>query len=142
MNFRRRGLSVVAVVALTGVVASCSSGSETLRFVPSGGMGNEAASDSKMMWADVSYEVEGTLPEMPSEMVSYEVKKKSAPLNEFEDIAKIFGVSGKAVEDASAVGDVESIFKSYRISTSTTNDNVFEEAMWLYGDGRLWTWSY
>lgn len=146
MNFRRRGVSTVALVAVVSLgVASCSSGSESakLRFVPSGGMNNEAASDAKMVWGNVSYEIEGSLPEMPTEMASYEIKKQSAPLNEFEQIAAAFGVEGKAVSDPDAAGEFEPMFESYQIGSDDASDNVFEEpTMWLYGDGRLWTWSY
>ena len=141
MKFGRRGLSTVAIISLTSVIAaSCSSGSETLRFVPSGGMANEAAmsADAKMMWADISYVVEGTLPEMPSEMASYVVQKKSAPTQEFQDIAKTFGLEGEVVEDPASAGDFDAVFKSYRIGGAQPED----EAMWMYGDGHWWSWSY
>lgn len=141
MKFGRRGLSVFAVISLTSALAAgCSSGSETLRFVPSGGMANEAAlaGDSKMVWSDVSYVVEGTLPEMPSEMASYVVQKKSAPTQELQDIAETFGLVGDVVEDPTSAGDFDAIFKSYRIGGEQPED----EAMWMYGDGHWWSWSY
>lgn len=140
MKIRRRP-SVIVVASLTAaLVAGCSSGTETLRFVPSGGMANEAAlsADAKMMWADVSYEVEGTLPEMPSEMVSYVVQKQSAPTQELQEIAKVFGVEGDVIEDPSSAGEYDSIFTSYRIGGENSDD----EAMWMYGDGHWWSWSY
>lgn len=146
MIFRHRGVSAVAILAaLSLAVTGCSSGTESakLRFVPGGGAANETASDAKMMWGNVSYEIEGTLPEMPTEMASYEIKKQSAPLNEFERIAAAFGVEGKAVSDPDAAGEFEPMFESYQIGSDDLSDNVFEEpTMWLYGDGRLWTWSY
>lgn len=141
MKFRRSGLSAVAVISLTTMLAAgCSSGSETLRFVPSGGMANESAlsADAKMMWADISYVVEGTLPEMPSEMASYVVQKKSAPTQEFQDIAKTFGLEGEVVEDPASAGDYDTVFESYRIG----GDQPEDEAMWMYGDGHWWSWSY
>lgn len=141
MKLGRRGLSAVAVISLTSVVvASCSSGSETLRFVPAGGMANESAlsADAKMLWADVSYVVEGTLPEMPSEMASYVVQKKSAPTQEFQDIAKTFGLEGEVIEDPTSAGDFDAVFKSYRIGGEQPED----AAMWMYGDGHWWSWSY
>jgi hypothetical protein len=141
MKFGRRGLSALAVVSLTSVVvASCSSGSETIRFVPSGGMANESAmsADAKMVWGDISYVVEGTLPEMPSEMTSYVMQKKSAPTQELQDIAKTFGLDGEAIEDPISAGDFDAVFKSYRIGGNQPED----EAMWMYGDGHWWSWSY
>lgn len=139
MKSGRRGRVAVVVFSLTSVlVAGCSSGSETLRFVPAGGMANESAADAKMMWADISYEVEGTLPEMPSEMASYVVQKKSAPTQEFQDIAKTFGLEGEVVEDPTSAGDFDAVFKSYRIGGERPED----EAMWMYGDGHWWSWSY
>ncbi len=140
MKIRRRP-SVVVVASLTAaLVAGCSSGTETLRFVPSGGMANEAAlsADAKMMWADVSYEVEGTLPDMPSKMVSYVVQKQSAPTQKLQEIAKVFGVEGDVIEDPSSAGEYDSIFTSYRIGGAQPDD----EAMWMYGDGHWWSWSY
>jgi hypothetical protein len=144
MMFYRRGLSLVAVAFVVVGLVGCSSGSESgqLRFVPSGAMGNEAAADAKMMWADVSYEVEGTLPEMPSEMISYEIGKQSAPITEFENIARAFGVEGEARKDPASAGDFEETFEAYAIGDSDMSDDEYGEAMWMYGDGRLWSWSY
>jgi|GEM_PF-1301779 len=139
MKFGRRGRVVVAIISLTSVlIAGCSSVSETLRFVPAGGMTNESAADAKMMWADISYVVEGTLPEMPLEMASYIVQKKSAPTQEFQDIAKTFGLEGEVVEDSISAGDFDAVFGSYRIGGEEPDD----EAMWMYGDGHWWSWSY
>ena len=51
-------------LSLALVVSACSSGSESLRFVPGGGFASETSSDAKMVWGNVSYVVEGTLGDM------------------------------------------------------------------------------
>jgi hypothetical protein len=141
MSFSRARVSrsLVAIGAVSALVLSaCSSGTESLRFVPGKGSTNEAASDARMAWGNVSYVVEGTLPTMPSSMASYKLKKQSAPTKEAERIAKTFGLDGPMIKDSTSAGEYDVFFEGYRIGSG----DYTEPAMWMYGDGYWWTWSY
>lgn len=126
---------VVAAVAFG--LTSCSSGSETLRLVPSGAARNEAAMDSSMMIGQVVYEVQGELPEMPSEFAAYRYTPQDAPVDEAERIAKVFGLEGEMVVDTNA-GDTYEEISSYRIGSSDYSG----PGMWMYGNGAEWWWNY
>lgn len=129
--------AILVGAALAVGLTGCSSGSESLRLVPSGAARNEAAMDASKGWAPIAYEVQGELPEMPTEFVAYRYDTQEAPLAEAEAIAKVFGLEGEMVVDTNA-GDTYEEISSYRIG----NGDYSTPGMWMNGNGSEWWWNY